>query len=75
MAQRLIILPARGIDDVFRDVSSGRCDYGIVPVENSTEGGIRETLNMFVEFDVKVCAEIVFINPPQLDGDLCEGGD
>lgn len=51
--------PARGIDDVFRDVSSGRCDYGIVPVENSTEGGIRETLNMFVEFDVKVCAEIV----------------
>jgi len=51
--------PARGIDDVFRDVSSSRCDYGIVPVENSTEGGIRETLNMFVEFDVKVCAEIV----------------
>lgn len=51
--------PARGIDDVFRDVSSGRCDHGIVPVENSTEGGIRETLNMFVEFDVKVCAEIV----------------
>ena len=51
--------PVRGIDDVFRDVSGGRCDYGIVPVENSTEGGIRETLNMFVEFDVKVCAEIV----------------
>jgi len=51
--------PARGIDDVFRDVSCGRCDYGIVPVENSTEGGIRETLSMFVEFDVKVCAEIV----------------
>ncbi|MCF6158522.1 MAG: prephenate dehydratase [wastewater metagenome] len=53
-------IPARGIDDVFRDVASGRCDYGIVPVENSTEGGIRETLNMFVEFDVKVCAEIIF---------------
>lgn len=53
-------VPVRGIDDVFRDVSGGRTDYGIVPVENSTEGGIRETLNMFVEFDVKVCAEIVF---------------
>lgn len=52
-------LPARSIDDVFRDVAGGRCDYGIVPVENSTEGGIRETLNMFVEFDVKVCSEIV----------------
>jgi chorismate mutase / prephenate dehydratase len=53
-------IPARGIDDVFRDVAGNRCDYGIVPVENSTEGGIRETLNMFVEFDVKICAEIVF---------------
>ncbi len=53
-------VPARGIDDVFRDVAGSRCDYGIVPVENSTEGGIRETLNMFVEFDVKVCAEIIF---------------
>jgi chorismate mutase/prephenate dehydratase len=50
---------ARGIDDVFRDVVGERSDYGIVPVENSTEGGIRETLNMFVEFDVKVCSEII----------------
>lgn len=53
-------VPVRGIDDVFRDVAGGRSDYGIVPVENSTEGGIRETLNMFVDFDVKVCAEIIF---------------
>ncbi len=52
-------VPVRGIDDVFRDVAGGRSDYGIVPVENSTEGSIRETLNMFVEFDVKVCAEII----------------
>ncbi len=52
-------VPARGIDDVFRDVAGGRCDYGIVPVENSTEGGIRETLNMFVEFDVRICSEII----------------
>ncbi|MFN3531646.1 MAG: prephenate dehydratase [Candidatus Brocadia sp.] len=52
-------VPVRGIDDVFRDVVAGRSDYGIVPVENSTEGGIRETLNLFVEFDVKVCAEII----------------
>ncbi|MCF6154231.1 MAG: prephenate dehydratase [Candidatus Brocadia sp.] len=52
-------VPVRGIDDVFRDVEAGRSDYGIVPAENSTEGGIRETLNMFVEFDVKVCAEII----------------
>ncbi len=52
-------LPINGIDSVFRDVSSERADYGIVPVENTTEGGIRETLNMFIECDVKVCAEII----------------
>ena len=52
-------LPLNGIDSVFREVSSERADYGIVPVENTTEGGIRETLNMFIECDVKVCAEII----------------
>ncbi|MCF6148795.1 MAG: prephenate dehydratase [Candidatus Kuenenia sp.] len=52
-------IPARGIDCVFRDVASNRTDYGIVPVENTIEGGIRETLNMFVEYDVMVCSEII----------------
>jgi len=52
-------IPERGIDGVFRDVAGMKTDYGIVPVENSREGGIREALNMFVEYDVKVCAEIV----------------
>lgn len=52
-------LPLNGIDSVFREVSNKRADYGIVPVENTTEGGIRETLNMFIECDVKVCAEII----------------
>ena len=47
------------IEAVFREVSMNRADYGIVPVENSTEGGIRETLQMFLEFDVRVCAEVV----------------
>jgi chorismate mutase/prephenate dehydratase len=51
--------PSKSIDAVFRDVLSGRAEFGIVPVENSTEGGIRETLNMLVECDVKICAEIV----------------
>ncbi|HHT9154114.1 MAG TPA: chorismate mutase, partial [Candidatus Hypogeohydataceae bacterium YC40] len=52
-------IPQRTIEGVFREVSMHRADYGIVPVENSTEGGIRETLQMFLEFDVKVCAEVV----------------
>ncbi|MGR3179541.1 MAG: prephenate dehydratase [Candidatus Anammoxibacter sp.] len=53
-------VPVKGIDDVFKDVDNRRANYGIAPVENSMEGGIRETLNMFVEYDVKVCGEIVF---------------
>src|SRR3989338_430404 len=52
-------IPQRTIEDVFREVAMKTADYGIVPVENSTEGGIRETLQMFLEFDVKVCAEVV----------------
>ncbi len=47
------------IQAVFREVAMNRVDYGIVPVENSTEGGIRETLQMFQEFDVRVYAEVV----------------
>lgn len=53
-------IPVRGIDDVFKEVDNYRSDFGIAPVENSIEGGIRETLNMFLEYDVKVCGEIVF---------------
>lgn len=52
-------LPSNGIDVVFREVANGRTDYGVVPIENTTEGSVRETLNMFVEYDVKVCAEII----------------
>ncbi|MDR4508900.1 MAG: prephenate dehydratase [Candidatus Brocadiaceae bacterium] len=51
-------VPVRDISDVFKEVASGRSDYGIVPVENSSEGGIRETLNLFAEFNLKVCTEI-----------------
>ena len=52
-------LPLNAIDTVFKEVANEHTDYGIVPVENTTEGGIRETLNMFIEYDVKVCAEII----------------
>ncbi len=42
---------------IFEEVSKGRCDFGIVPIENSAGGGIRETLDAFVETDVVICAE------------------
>lgn len=50
-------VPQASIADVFQDVSQGRVDYGVVPVENSTEGGVAHTLDMLVETDVKICAE------------------
>ncbi len=47
------------IDEVFGEVERGRCDYGVVPVENSTGGGIHETLTRFLTSSLKACAEIV----------------
>jgi len=48
------------LKEVFSEVESGGADYGVVPVENSTEGGIRETLALFLESPLKVCTEIVY---------------
>src|SRR6266705_3309285 len=47
------------IADVFSEVSKDRADYGVVPVENSTEGVVTHTLDMFVESDLKIVAQIV----------------
>lgn len=47
------------IDSVFREVASGAVQYGVVPVENSTEGVVTHTLDNFVESSVKICGEVV----------------
>lgn len=47
------------ISDVFADVSKNRADYGVVPVENSTEGVVTHTLDMFVDSELKIVAQIV----------------
>lgn len=47
------------IADVFTDVSRGRAEYGVVPVENSTEGVVTHTLDMFVDSELKIVAQIV----------------
>ena len=52
-------LPVRGVDAIFHSVARSDADYGVVPIENSTEGGVTDSLEMFMESDVKVCAEIV----------------
>ncbi len=48
---------ADSITDVFRKVEHRACDYGVVPVENSTAGVVPETLDMFPQTNVKICAE------------------
>jgi len=46
------------IDEVFREVESGAVHYGVVPVENSTEGMVNHTLDCFVGSKLKICAEV-----------------
>lgn len=55
----LLYTPQKTIADVFTEVSKGRADYGVVPVENSTEGVVTHTLDMFVDSDLKVVAQII----------------
>jgi len=50
-------LPVASIDEVFRDVEIGVADFGVVPVENSSEGGVTDTLDMFVSSSLKICGE------------------
>jgi chorismate mutase/prephenate dehydratase len=47
------------IADVFTEVGKKRADYGVVPVENSTEGVVTHTLDMFVDSDLKIVSQIV----------------
>ena len=46
------------LDDVFREVAAGAADYGVVPVENSTEGVISHTLDLFQQSALNICGEV-----------------
>ncbi|HOW59865.1 MAG TPA: prephenate dehydratase [Candidatus Omnitrophota bacterium] len=50
--------PCVSINEVFRDVEQGRADYGVIPIENSIEGAVSHTLDMFIDSDLKICSEI-----------------
>jgi len=51
-------LPVNSITEVFTEVERGRADYGVVPIENSIEGAVNHTLDMFMESELKICSEI-----------------
>lgn len=56
--QSVISLPQPSIATVFSQVESGQCNYGVVPVENSTEGMVSHTLDNFMDSPLKICGEV-----------------
>ncbi len=52
-------VPCENIDEVFLEVEKVNADYGVVPIENSIEGAINYTLDMFMESDLRICAQII----------------
>ncbi len=51
-------LPLPAIAEVFREVESGSADFGVVPIENSSEGTVNHTLDMFLSSPLKICGEV-----------------
>jgi chorismate mutase / prephenate dehydratase len=51
-------LPLTSIGEVFEEVQAGHADFGIVPIENSTEGTVNHTLDMFLTSPLKICGEV-----------------
>jgi chorismate mutase/prephenate dehydratase len=51
-------LPLAAIDEVFQEVEGGIADFGVVPIENSTEGTVNHTLDMFLSSGLKICGEV-----------------
>ncbi len=52
-------LPLPAIDEIFRAVASDACSFGVVPVENSTEGVVTHTLDSFLNASLLICGEVV----------------
>ena len=51
-------LPLASIEEVFQEVEAGNADFGVVPVENSGQGTIQSTLDMFLTSSLKICGEV-----------------
>jgi chorismate mutase/prephenate dehydratase len=53
------VKPCRNLSDVFQSVENKETKFGVVPIENSLEGSVNQTYDLFLEHDLKVCGEIV----------------
>ncbi len=52
------LMPVNNIAAVFEEVNRGHADYGIAPIENSTDGRVVDTLDMFTRLPLKICGEV-----------------
>lgn len=60
------------IDDVFRAVENGATQYGVVPVENSTEGAVGRTLDLLMQSNLQICGEVMLAIHQCLLATQCE---
>jgi chorismate mutase/prephenate dehydratase len=63
------------ISEVFQEVEQGRVSFGVVPIENSTEGVVAHTLDLLVESDLRICAELFLDIHHNLLSQEGRGGD
>jgi chorismate mutase/prephenate dehydratase len=52
-------VPQANIGDVFDQITRRQADYGVVPIENSVEGAVNHTLDVFTDSELKICAQIL----------------
>lgn len=64
--------PCATIDDVFRAVENGTANYGMVPVENSSEGAVGRTLDLLLQSNLQVCGEVMLAVHQCLLAQHCE---
>ncbi|HXI67577.1 MAG TPA: prephenate dehydratase [Steroidobacteraceae bacterium] len=63
-------LPLGSIDEVFHEVEAASADFGVVPIENSTEGTVNNTLDRFLTSPLKICGEVELRIRQQLLGTM-----
>jgi chorismate mutase/prephenate dehydratase len=56
--QSVEMVPVATIAAVFEEINRGQADHGIVPIENSTDGRVADTLDMFARLPVRICGEV-----------------
>ena len=54
-----LLMPQSSIDEVYREVESNACDFGVVPVENSTEGAVGRSLDLMPQTPLNICGEVL----------------